>query len=200
MAQADSNRRRYEQWVRDYASELYRFAFRLSGQRQVAEDLLQETFTEAWRSLAKQHGSDRARAWLFQILRHRFAHFLRANRAISGLLVPLPENSDDQPADRRIGPLEKMAEKDALQTALQTLSPAIRETFLTVFMEGRTCRETAEVMQIPLGTVLSRLDQARRTLRIALTDRESAAGDSAAGAPVKGDSVLGESVVKGGQA
>jgi DNA-directed RNA polymerase specialized sigma24 family protein len=93
-----------------------------------------------------------------------------------------------------------MAEKDALQTALQTLSPAIRETFLTVFMEGRTCRETAEVMQIPLGTVLSRLDQARRTLRIALTDRESAAGDSAAGAPVKGDSVLGESVVKGGQA
>jgi RNA polymerase sigma-70 factor (ECF subfamily) len=167
MAQSDSYRSRYEQWVRVYATELYRYAYRLTSRRQVAEDLLQETFTEAWKSVAKHPDIQHERAWLFQILRHRFSHFVRDGRCEIET-KSLEENSATRPRDLMPSPLERISQRDELQTALQTLSPTIRETFLMVFMEGQTCRETAETLHIPLGTVLSRLDQARRSLRAVL--------------------------------
>jgi RNA polymerase sigma-70 factor, ECF subfamily len=181
MAQNDPNRQRYEMWVRSYASELYRYAYRLSGRRQVAEDLLQETFTEAWRSVSKQTEVEKARGWLFQILRYRYAHFVRDGRS-EARTKSLPENANEHPPDSRGSPLEGLAEKDAMQAALQALSTQIRQTFLMVYMEGQTCREVAEALQIPLGTVLSRLDQARRSLRIVLDDKRKI---SPQGSPTK---------------
>ena len=75
VATLEPNRRRYESWVRLYAPRLYRFAYRLSGHHQVAEDLIQETFLEAWRGIDNLKEEERALGWLFQILRFRHAHF-----------------------------------------------------------------------------------------------------------------------------
>jgi RNA polymerase sigma-70 factor (ECF subfamily) len=171
MDQSESYRRRYEQWVREFAQPLYRYAYRLTGHAQIAEDLVQETFVEAWRSIARQKEEEKARAWLFQILRYRHAHLLRDR---SRRLQPtrLTESTDEHPADLVRLPLEKMAEKDAIQSALERLTPVMRETFMMVFVEGCTCRQTAENLKIPLGTVLSRLDGARRALRMALGEKE----------------------------
>jgi RNA polymerase sigma-70 factor (ECF subfamily) len=163
LKQNHEQRLQYEQWVRLYAPELLRFAYRLSGQRHIAEDLLQETFVEAWRSIAKQKQADKARAWLYQILRYRYSHFLRDNRH-HRQTTALPQQFGHA-SDVSQHPLEKMAEQDVLQSALRTLSPMLRETFLMVFVQGLSCREVAEEMHIPLGTVLSRLDSARRTMR-----------------------------------
>ena len=77
MAEPQPRRELYEQWVRQFAPELYRFAYRLTGQREKAEDILQETFVEAWKSLDQQRDPARARAWLYQILRFRHAHLVR---------------------------------------------------------------------------------------------------------------------------
>jgi RNA polymerase sigma-70 factor (ECF subfamily) len=176
--QNQEQRLQYEQWVRLYAPELYRFAYRLCGQRHVAEDLLQETFVEAWRSITKQKYAEKARAWLYQILRYRYTHFLRDTRH-HRRTASLPQTFEHM-SDLAQHPLDKMAEQDALQAALNTISPAVRETFLMVFAEGLTCREAAEELHIPLGTVLSRLDSARRALRTRLgqpaeeTERKSA--------------------------
>ena len=170
MVQSEAHRREYEQWVREYASELYSYAYRLTSRRQVAEDLLQETFMEAWRSVAKRREGSPARAWLFQILRYRFAHWLRDTRH-QRAMVGLLENEEDQTADPLRSPLEKMAAQDQIQVGLQALSPMIRQTFLMVYVEKLTCRETAEALGIPLGTVLSRLDAARRTLRAEMAER-----------------------------
>jgi RNA polymerase sigma-70 factor, ECF subfamily len=170
MAQTEAHRREYEQWVRDYASELYSYAYRLTSRRQIAEDLLQETFMEAWRSVAKRREGSPARAWLFQILRYRFSHWLRDTRH-QRQVVGLMENEDDQAADPIRSPLEKLAAQDYIQAGLRTLSPIIRQTFLMVYMEQLTCRETAETLGIPLGTVLSRLDAARRTLRAEMGEK-----------------------------
>jgi RNA polymerase sigma-70 factor (ECF subfamily) len=172
MDQTDTHRRRYELWVRDFAQPLYRCAYRLTGIAQVAEDLVQETFMEAWRSIANQKGDDRARGWLFQILRYRYAHFIRDKSRRIGM-APGAENSEFDRPDVLRPPLEKLADKDALQAALNELSPAMRETFLMVFAEECSCRETAENLKIPLGTVLSRLDSARRTLRAAMDRAEA---------------------------
>jgi RNA polymerase sigma-70 factor (ECF subfamily) len=169
MAETDLNRRRYEQWVRSFAPQLYRYAYRLTGRHAVAEDLVQETFVEAWRSLASQRDEERARGWLFQILRHRYSHFVR-DKSRGGQPATLEDHSPAASLGVVRHPLDTLAEKDSLQTALDTLSPIIRETFLMVFVEERTCRETAESLQIPLGTVLSRLDAARRALRAALAE------------------------------
>jgi RNA polymerase sigma-70 factor (ECF subfamily) len=84
--------------------------------------------------------------------------------------VALPENAGELFRGLAPQPLEALADRDALQTALQSLSPVIRETFLMVFMQGETCREAAQALKVPLGTVLSRLDQARRALRVKLVD------------------------------
>lgn len=167
LAQADPHRAKYEQWVRAYAPALYRYAYRLAGNRHVAEDLLQETFVEAWRSIEKQTKAEGARGWLFQILRHRYSHYLRDTRS-HRQTRSLGQSQDEHPPDSFPLPLEKLADQDALQMAMAALNPSIRQTLLMVFVEGLTCRETAASLQIPIGTVLSRLDSARRSLRQAL--------------------------------
>ncbi|MGN6366969.1 MAG: RNA polymerase sigma factor [Phycisphaerae bacterium] len=167
MDHADPRYVQYEEWVRAHSAELYRFAFRLAGKRETAEDLLQETFTEAWRSLEKKEPPDHPRAWLFQILRFRYAHLIRDH----GHHLRTSHDADTldaQPAPEVTSPLESLANQELLQNALNTLAPRIRETFLMVFLEGNTCRETADALNIPLGTVLSRLDRARQLLRAAL--------------------------------
>ena len=167
MDHSDPRYVQYEQWVRAHSAELYRFAYRLAGKRETAEDLLQETFTEAWRSLEKREAPDHPRAWLFQILRFRYAHLIR-DTGHHLRTAHAADTLDSQPAPEGISPLETLANQELLQNALDTLAPRIRETFLMVFLEGNTCRETAEALKIPLGTVLSRLDRARQLLRSAL--------------------------------
>lgn len=64
----------FERLVRDYSAEFYRFAFLQTGQAEAAEDIVQEAYYEAWRSIGRLRDPEKARAWLFQILRHRYAH------------------------------------------------------------------------------------------------------------------------------
>ena len=167
MGQTFIHRLRYEEWVRAHAPELHRYAYRLAGDHQVAEDIMQETFLEAWRCVDRQSEPGRARAWLFQILRYRYAHYCRDTKRQRKVL-PLMEKMEDHPPDRGRAALDALGDKDAIQIALDTLSIPLRETFVTVFVEGRTCREAAEILKIPMGTVLSRLDSARRSLRAAM--------------------------------
>lgn len=152
----------YEQWVRDHAAELYRLAYRFCGDRDVAEDLVQETFYEAWKCLGRLRHDDRARAWLFQILRHRYAR-LRRTESRTPLHVPL----DSVEPDSIGAPSEADAsiKRDALQTALNSLSDRVKIPLLMVFIEGQTCQETADRLDLPLGTVLSRIHRAKRRLR-----------------------------------
>ena len=153
----------YEGWVRDHAGELFACALRLTGNRSLAEDLTQDTFYEAWRSIKQLQEPHRARAWLFQILRHRYLHHIRD----SGRRPQLQDAPDaaDEHADTHPTALAQVAEAEDLQTALSQLPPDCRLVLVMVLMEGRTCQETADELKIPLGTVLSRLHRARSRLR-----------------------------------
>jgi len=158
----------YEQWVQTFAPELYRFAYRLAGNHQIAEDLVQETFVEAWRSLANQRQPEKARAWFFQILRFRYSHFLR-DKKHHLQTGPLTEGIDPATAEPPVP--EAVGDREIMQQALNGLAPEVRETFLMVFMQGYKCREVAADLHVPLGTVLSRLSRARSLLRKMLEDR-----------------------------
>jgi len=166
-------RKLYEAWVRDHADELYRMAFRLCGDVETAEDLVQETFYHVWKDMAGLREPAKARAWLYQILRHRYAHWVR------GRTRRIPAASSDRGAERLDAgpsPLTRLTHQEQLQRALDELDETLKMPLLMVFLEGMTCRQAAEVLDIPLGTVLSRIHRARRRLRPCL---ESPVGSSA---------------------
>lgn len=179
MADDGEVRQRYQRWVADWSRELYGLAYRLCGQAEVAEDLVQETFYHAWRSVDTLKQPDRARAWLFQILRYRWSHYVRAEgrRPHRGpALDAISEPVDPEPS----APLERMARRESMQLTLNELEERYRLPLLMVFVEGLTCREAAAELEIPLGTVLSRIHRARKFLRERLDYPPArAAGDEA---------------------
>lgn len=152
----------YEGWIRDHARELYACAVRLTNNRSLAEDLTQEAFYEAWRCMQQLQEPQRARAWLFQILRHRYLHHLRDSSRRPHVQSDL--DHDEHP-DHAPSVSAQLAEAESLQTALAQLSPDCRLVLVMVLLEGRTCQETADDLKIPLGTVLSRLHRARARLK-----------------------------------
>ena len=163
MPLSERDREYYAELVGSHAAELYRFAHRLCGPPETAEDLVQETFLEAWRSLGDLRDKRNVRAWLFQILRYRYAHFVRNSRrkitANTGM-------GDEQiPAAITEDPLESLAQRELLQHALDGLAQHYKEPFLMVFLQGLTCEETSRELRLPLGTVLSRVHRARKLLR-----------------------------------
>jgi RNA polymerase sigma-70 factor (ECF subfamily) len=157
----------YEQWVRAHGAELFRCAFRLTGKVQAAEDLVQETFVEAWRSAEKLREPEKARGWLFQILRYRHLHAVRdSKRRMEGQPGRVPLTSDVPSNDSA----EQVEVLDTIQVGLACLDPRLRETLLMVVMEGLTAQEAADKLGVPMGTVLSRLHRARDRLREAMAD------------------------------
>lgn len=171
---SDRDRKIYETLVHNHAVGLYRFAYRLSGSVETAEDLVQETYYEAWRSIKNLRDPNRVRAWIFQILRHRYAHWVRDNKRRPQITAG-SESLEDQSLSASHEPLNNPIEqKDQLQKALNALEDRYKEPFLMVFMEGLTCQETAECLDLPLGTVLSRIHRARLFLRsfLSLTDQQ----------------------------
>jgi len=158
LSLADFNR-----MVDDHGPALFRIAYRMVGDRQDAEDLTQEAFHSAWKSrdLFQPGGSERA--WLVSILRRRITdHWRRPKPPIlSAGDGPLAAGILDDPTRHAFR--EELS--DDMQQALRELSHDLRETLLLVVVAELTHQEAADLLGIPLGTVLSRVSRARRQLR-----------------------------------
>jgi len=166
----------FEQWVREHARDLHRFAYRLCGDADTAEDLVQETFYHAWKGRRSLRHRFKARAWLFQILRYRYSHWVRDRSRTPPVTVAVP----GQDAEAfEAAPPPPAADGDFLQRALNALDERFRTPLLMVFVQGLTCRETADQLDLPLGTVLSRIHRARKQLRCALTDEKQSPAQDA---------------------
>lgn len=138
---------------REYAPRLCAFLRRMTGNAQAAEDLLQETFTEFWKRPARYNpdlGS--LRAWLFGIARKQAAAWWRKQEA----LAPEP--------DEPISPCY-LEISSILDDAMARLDPQLRLILWLREVEGQSYEELATVLDIPVGTVRSRLFAAREALR-----------------------------------
>jgi len=175
LSQDDAVVELHQQWVRDHTDELYAFAFRYCGRSDIAEDLVAETYTEAWKSIRKLRNAASGRAWLFQILRHRCSHWLRDSGRRPDTVASL-EAVADRVAAPGPGVPETLARREALQRALDRLDDRFKAPFLMVFLQGLSCREAAEALDVPLGTVLSRIHRARGVLRGSLAEFGEDAG------------------------
>ena len=146
--------------VEEHSSALYRMAYRMIGDPHEAEDLVQEAFRSAWKSRASHKAGLGDRAWLASILRRRAVDRWRKKPPPS----PVGEESSLEVGVEGDDPFANEF-TDEMQAALDRLPQDLRETLLFVVVGELTHQETADLLNIPLGTVLSRVSRARTRLR-----------------------------------
>jgi RNA polymerase sigma-70 factor (ECF subfamily) len=149
--------------VDDHYEALYRYAFRLTGSAADADDLTQEAFCKAQSHYSQLRDPGRAKAWLFSILRNLYLHRVRSDQQhrcialgdIGDVAEPLPQ------------PLPEI-DPERLQLALNELPEVFRTPLILFYFEEFSYRDIAEQMDLPLGTVMSRLARAKAFLRVRL--------------------------------
>jgi RNA polymerase sigma factor (sigma-70 family) len=151
---------------------LFGYLFNLTRDRQLAEEVLQDTLVAVWRSAKTFRGRSSVKTWLFGVARRRTHDALRRRK------LPLaPEGEFEALRDAEPAPEESLlaaASREELADHLGELSPAHREILDLIFFHGLSYAEAAEVLGVPLGTVKSRLSGAKRALRASLEDSEEA--------------------------
>lgn len=175
-----ARRKVVEQLVDAHYADLYRFAFRLTASAMDAEDLTQETFCTAQRKMGQLRDPARVRGWLFKVLRNAYLHRRRAEAgrralpldALGELAGPLPQPVPEP-------------DPEALQKALDELPEAFRTPLILFYFGDFSYRDIAEQMDVPLGTVMSRLARGKAHLRARLFAPEEV-GTSAARGPGDG--------------
>ncbi len=173
MEQSNSQQRleAFEAEAVGYAGQLFRVALRVCRDREKAEDLVQETYLQAWRSFHRIELGTNLRAWLFKILFN--VHYSRLRRERLNL-TPVEETiaetiAYDPPAPQRLTDEEVLA-------ALERLPRDFQIPVVLSDVEELSYREIAEAMQIPIGTVMSRLHRGRKLLRMELANYAREAG------------------------
>ncbi len=154
----DNKQRQFEALVGAYAADLHRYAYWLCRQRELAEDLVQETFMRAWKSLDSLQDYTAAKSWLITILRREMArHFERRQLDLTSL--------DDDVIDRIATDSSDPSDLMLLRQAMENLPLEYREPLLLQVIGGFSCDEIATELGIKPGAVMTRLFRARQKLR-----------------------------------
>jgi len=161
---------------------IYTFAYRLTGDATQAEDLVQEVYLKAWRFMGRYEEGTNAKAWLFKICRNAFINEYRSKKSrpykVDYEDVVVYHNEDDPVAPRYFGLHEEMGSKlmgDEVTLAINALAPTFR-TVVLLDLEDFTYEEIAAILEIPIGTVRSRLHRARNVLAEKLREYAEAHG------------------------
>lgn len=174
QAQAGSMRS-FNVLVERYQTPLYNLCLRYVGDRQLAEDVVQEAFLSAWRAINSWKGGS-FKAWLFRIAVNeaRDLHRRRSRRPSSSLDDLLEQGASfGAEADRQPGPESLSISASTLRTieaALQRLPEDQRLVVILSDVQGLSYEEVCATLDLPLGTVKSRLFRARGALRKLLTE------------------------------
>ena len=163
----------FEQIVRRHQRAVLTLLVRLTGDAGLAEDLAQETFVKAFRSLGAFDTARRLSSWLLRIAHNTGIDALRRQRLKT---VPLETAAgDNQPLDPEApaepDPLERAALAGALDSAMQQLTPTQRAAMSLRYEEGLSFADVGQVLGMPEATARSHVHRARRTLAVELTAR-----------------------------
>ena len=151
-----SKERLYNSWVKNHHRFLFRSAWALTRNRSVAEEVVQDCFELAWRHMDQLKDKNLARPWLFQILRRE---------ALRNL--PVSTDEYDEAHDTRSGPdvLGVLEQRIDILSAMHRL-PALHREILTLFyFEDMAIASMAVALEVAPGTILSRLNRARESLK-----------------------------------
>ena len=153
--------------VEQYRDNVYRLAYRMCGNAYDADEAAQEAFVAAWRALPNFRGDAKFSTWLYRLTTNAAIDVMRREKrhkaAGDGEMVEVADDTDS-PQET----VERTEQQEAVQKALSTLSEEYREVLLLRYMEELDYAEIAEVLQLPSGTVKSRINRAKAALKTAL--------------------------------
>ena len=172
-----------------YSKPLYGYFYRLTGSRNEAEDLLQELFVRVVRSIRRYRDDGRFEAWIYRIAANLVRDGLRKQKTArahfrqpqtpaeddseqADPLSKLPDTSDDGPAAR----MSRTEQTDLLQVALDRLPDHERETICLRHFSQMSFQQIADLLDVPLGTVLARAHRGLKRLRELMEDQKDAEG------------------------
>lgn len=175
----------FAQLLAAHQDKLYRVAYRMTGHREDAQDLLQDALLEAYRSFKKFQRGSYFDKWLYRIMTNTFIDRQRHRKrvgVIESLDAPLPGSDGSAGAGRDIPDWDDEPSRRVLQDkfdepvqqALDTLPPEFRMVLILSDVEEFSYEEISEMMETPIGTVRSRLHRARTLMRQKLTTTASA--------------------------
>ncbi len=167
---------RFERLIRDYGERAFQFAYRLSGNAEEAKDCVQEAFFRVLRSWEKYDETRSLDAWFFTILRHVFLDGRRRYERRMGVSLDASIVSEDGEAgtfvdlfpveeESMLRRLERKEAGEAVRRTLDSLSYEHRVELTLCDMEAMNYEEIARVLEVPAGTVRSRISRARRAFR-----------------------------------
>jgi len=158
--------------------ELYRTAVRLLGDDAKAEDAVQETYLQAWKSFARFAPGTNCRAWLFKILVNTIHHHRR-----SWFNLRRVKDSEEilEQAAVRAAPVPEGLARDEILRALDRLPADYRAAVLLADVDEFSYKEIAGLLDVPIGTVMSRLSRGRKLLREQLSGLARSYGIGPAG-------------------
>ena len=156
-----------------HLNELYRTAAHLVRDRTEAQDLVQNVYLQAWKSFHRFEPGTNCRAWLFKILFNEIRHYRR--RWFRNKTVSEGEQSFEETLAYEAPIPEQVRDEDVL-LALDEIPPEYREVVLLADVHEFAYKEIAETLNIPVGTVMSRLSRGRKQLRTGLAEYARAYG------------------------
>lgn len=162
----NGDRNAFNGLVHIHAQGVLNIVYRMCGDAQLAEDAAQETFLRAWQNLSSYRTGTLLRNWLYRIAVNAGTDMLRKNRRI------LPNDIEDlHLTDRQPGPESLVSQNERtrlVQKAILSLPEASRAVLVLREYEGLSYQEISSTLDIPVGTVMSRLNYARNTLKAKL--------------------------------
>jgi RNA polymerase sigma-70 factor, ECF subfamily len=167
---------RFEELFLPHLDAAYNLARWLGSGDEDAQDIVQDAYTRAFKGFAKFRG-DNPRAWLLTIVRNTTYTWLR-KRASQDKLVPFDEEVHAMPAEPVPSEAYQEVRRGQLEAALSRLPAEYREVLLLFEFENWSYKAIAAALQVPIGTVMSRLSRARRRLQQEFAhDRPEEMGD-----------------------
>ena len=157
------DRNAFSELVRTHSQGVLNVIYRMCGNMQVAEDAAQETFIQAWLRLSSYRQKSSLRNWLYRIAVNTAIDMLRKEKRILPGAVEDLRLTDSGPSPEML--LASSERTEVVQDAVLTLPDASRAVLVLREFESLSYQEIADALEIPVGTVMSRLNYARKLLR-----------------------------------
>lgn len=169
---AEGDREALTELYMHYRRPLFQYLLQLTPDYGLAEELLQDTLVAVWKSARSFEGRSSVLTWLLAIARRQAHNTLRQHK------LPIADEAElaelaatwHEPEDFTLASVAR----DELTSAFKQLAPAQREVLLLILVQELSYQETATLLKVPVGTVKSRLSNAKRVLRTLLMTREEA--------------------------
>ena len=152
----------FEAAAMPHMNDIYRTAMRLLGAATGADDVVQDVYLQAWKSFSQFEKGTNCRAWLFKILFHTLFHYRR--KWLNVRMIQGPDDVIDQTASPEPALSEHITDEEIL-AALDEIPHDFRAVALLVDVEEFSYKEAATILNVPIGTVMSRLSRSRKLLR-----------------------------------